>query len=111
MSAPVKPNDLIGNGPGSTFLRHTARVLSIGYSPNHCWLIYLPARKSAPGKERQTQDYLKGPFELELSVLYGLIESGEIVVLNMRLAAVLSDADRLAEARARGKEISALKDT
>lgn len=110
MSMRVKPNDLVGNGPGSVFLENTARVLVLSESSKQCWLICLPALKKEPGKEREIQDYLKAPFKIQIDEFYGLLTSGAIVVLNTRSAVALSDADRIAEARAHGKEQSVIRD-
>lgn len=106
----VKPNDLVGNGPGSTYLENTARVLVLSDSSKQCWLIYLPALKKEAGKEQQVQDYVKAPFTIETDKFYEHLSSGAIVVLNTRPAVALSDADRLAEARACGKEQSVIRD-
>ena len=110
MSMRVKPNDLVGNGPGSTCLENTARVLVLSDSSKQCWLIYLPALKKEAGKEQQIQDYVKAPFTIETDKFYEHLSSGAIVVLNTRAAVALSDADRLAEARPRGKEQSVIRD-
>lgn len=106
----VKPNDLVGNGPGGKYLENTARVLVLSDSSKQCWLIYLPALKKESGKEQQIQDYVKAPFKMVTDEFYELLASGTIVVLKTRSAVALSDADRLAEARACGKEESVIRD-
>lgn len=69
MSIHVKPNDLVGNGPGGTYLQNTARVLVLSDSSKQCWLIYLPALKRETGKEQQIQEYMKAPYASKLACL------------------------------------------
>ncbi|MDE2402681.1 MAG: hypothetical protein KGL90_13545 [Burkholderiales bacterium] len=95
MIIPFKPNDIIANTPLSKALPGNTRVLAFDELINKLWLIGLPAFKTADGKSRHIQDYLKGPYDVPLDEYCDLKDEGLIYVLNIQSAQAMPDSARL----------------